>query len=145
MRKYFIKLYYGILFILGACSAPGGITDVSPTNTEVSAPANADRGIWIVGHEWAERMNVSTPDFPIVRWFSGECLEYSFRPGIHCPMGTTIEGEIHLLAADTLADTYLAHEMLHWTLGQVTGDSDESHSSPYWKHVSEVGIKLVGL
>lgn len=132
-----------LLALLGlGCAVP------EPDNVEVAAPAGAEDAAAIVVQEWSERLphagRLDVDDLPPVRWFEGPCLDYG--DATECILGsgrwTPLAEEIHLLVRDSLADTSLTHELLHWSLNQTGAGRDGDHTSRWWTQVDEIDAIL---
>jgi hypothetical protein len=134
-----------VLAALAACSVP------QPLNAEVAAPAGADDAAAIVVQEWSERLphaaRLSVGDLPTVRWFAGDHLDYGGGDAGDKVNGdfkwTPFDAEIHLLVRDTIADSALAHEVLHWALDELGGDPDGDHRGAAWAELGDVRADLL--
>lgn len=143
-----------------------------PGNPRIDPPEGAADAAEIARLEWSLRMGVELPPVPDVRWFDFQrddgprspCLHYSFTEGedaqvTGCVVGLYMWGhdkrvdEIHLLRwtpgawTESLAETGLAHEMLHFALQQARGNANGKHDDWMWSQVDEVSdtIREAGL
>lgn len=125
--------------LVSACGVP------QPSNTEVAPPENSTRAYTLVVAAWAARTtpNPLVGELPPVRWFAGPCLDYG-DSGEGCTIGgwsfASVGGdsEIHLVLMETIPESSLAHEVLHWVL-----QDDPNHEHDLWLEVPDVNAMLV--
>lgn len=112
-------------------------------NALAPAPEFGDEAVELVTQRWAQLagwVDIGRAR-PTVVWFFGECLEYD-DAGETCFEGRYWDGDLHVLWAQRAARTSLAHEVLHWTLHQWSGDPNPDHDHPLWKYVRFVNEEL---
>lgn len=134
---------------IATCSA--GCDVYEPNNDEVAAPAGVDDAAQFIVGEWSVRLGLDLPtELPPIRWFSGECLTWTWLPEQHdCDTGRYFldspvgSEQIQVLVdAEGLWSTALAHELLHWSLAQDGSWGDADHSGPEWALVTPVNVDL---
>jgi len=114
-----------IAIALAAC-------DAVPGNPRAPRPAHLDDAAEVARDLWSDEFGVDLPaPPPPIEWLAGDCLDVD-APGYACVRGWYAGGAIYLAARPAIADTLLAHEMLHWVLDQY-GDSDGTHEAPAWR------------
>jgi hypothetical protein len=107
---------------------------LAPLNTPAARPELLDEAVLVTRDLWSTLFEIELPDPPEVHWLSGQYLElrsYDKLSGRCCIYGVYSNGTIYLAERDTIGDSALAHEMLHWVL-DLYGGSDGNHSHPAW-------------
>lgn len=124
------------------CALGGSACDLDPrdpTNEEVDAPPDAEAAIAWAAMRWefyyGRPMNEG---LPLIRWFKGNCLDWTLIPESGCLNGMTfsaegpLDTEIDLIWRPHAWESALAHELLHVWMNRVTGDPDPDHTRKEW-------------
>ena len=130
------------LLLLFACAVP------EPSNREVSPTALEVQAVIDYAEAWKATLGAELGEPPPVRWFVGECLRYDVEVEGECPHGVYWDwwdgDEIHVLRRETMPETSLAHELLHWALNATEGRPDDDHNRAEWLLVDELARVIPG-
>lgn len=120
-----------------------------PANMEVPSHAGQSEAISIIQDFFQEKMGpLPYPDFPII-WYEGTCLEgEEFDQYDFCVTGYHVTKrvggrKIYLIKFDSIHNSSLSHELVHYWQDVVLGDSDTNHENKEWWNLTSNANDLV--
>jgi len=130
------------VIIIGLLAGCGPI----PRNQIVEAPPHAIEAVQVVHDFLSYQLSYQLGGEPLpefegwILWVEGDCLEFDqnwlddiFYPKYSdCLEGWYEDDTLWVLVRPSISDTTLSHELIHYWLEAVYGDSDGDHDEPLW-------------